>query len=67
MIKPQQKHDAVFIKRDYPNKVMYYYNAIKEQLPCHQYEDIDALAEEVYKEGYTDGFKDALFFCDRYF
>lgn len=67
MIKPQEKYEAVFIKRDYPEKVMYYYEVIKEQLPEFKYEEINALAEEVYKEAYMDGFKDAMFFCGRYF
>lgn len=65
MIKPQEKHDDVFIKREYPERVIYYYEAIKEHLPELQHEDLEALAEEVYKEAYTDGFKDALFFCNR--
>lgn len=64
MIKPQEKHEDIFIKADYPEKAKYYYNLLAEKLSNHQCEYIDFLTEAVYKAAYLDGFKDALFFAD---
>jgi len=64
MIKPQEKHEDVFVKLDYPDKVRDYYNMLTEKLPNHQREYVDFLTEGVYKAAYLDGFKDALFFAD---
>ena len=64
MLKPQEKHEDVFMKMEYPEKVRYYSNILKELIPEIQYENIEGLAEAVYKAAYLDGFKDALFFAD---
>lgn len=46
---------------------MFYNRKLKPKFTKLEFEDVDHLMDEVYKDAYIDGFKDALFFCGRYF
>lgn len=64
MLKPQEKYEEVFSKMSYSNRIQHYYDELAACLPENQREVIDQLADSVYKAGYLDGFRDALFFAD---
>lgn len=66
MLKPQEKYSKVFAKDRYPDIVHYYYDMIVERMSEIQREDVQLLVDEVYKDAYVDGFKDALYFSNRY-
>lgn len=65
--KPQERVEEIGIKAPYSDTVMYYYELIKKSLPELEHENIQNMADAVYKAAYIDGFKDALFFTERYF
>lgn len=46
---------------------MFYNGKLKPKFTELEFEDVDHLMDEVYKDAYIDGFKDVLFFCGRYF
>lgn len=67
MYKPQERHEEISIKAEYSESVKFYYGRLKPKFTEIEFEDVEHLMDEVYKDAYIDGFKDALFFTGRFF
>ncbi len=60
--KPQERYDEIAIRAKYNEIVKFYYGKLKNKFTEIGFEDVEHLMDEVYKDAYIDGFKDALFF-----
>ena len=60
--KPQEKCEEISIKAEYNETAKLYYRKLENKFAEIEFEDIEHLMDEVYKDAYIDGFKDALFF-----
>ena len=62
LVKPQVKDDEFFCKEVYADKLQNHFSLLCEKLDSPAVEDVDMLADMVYKAAYIDGFMDALYF-----
>ena len=61
-VKPQVKDDEFFCKEVYADKLQNHFSLLCEKLDSPAVEDVEMLADMVYKAAYIDGFMDALYF-----
>ena len=62
LVKPQVKDDEFFCKEVYADKLQNHFSLLCEKLDSPAVEDVEMLADMVYKVAYIDGFMDALYF-----
>lgn len=62
LVKPQVKDDEFFCKEVYADKLQNHFSLLCEKLDSPAVEDVEMLADMVYKAAYVDGFRDALYF-----
>ena len=62
LVKPQVKDDEFFCKEVYADKLQNHFILLCEKLDSPAVEDVEMLADMVYKAAYIDGFMDALYF-----
>lgn len=62
LVKPQVKDDEFFCKEVYADKIQNHFSLLCEKLDSPAVEDVEMLADMVYKAAYIDGFMDALYF-----
>ena len=62
LVKPQVKDDEFFCKEVYDDKLQNHFSLLCEKLDSPAVEDVEMLADMVYKAAYIDGFMDALYF-----
>ena len=62
LVKPQVKDDEFFCKEVYADKLQNHFSLLCEKLDSPAVEDVEMLADMVYKAAYIDGFMDALYF-----
>ena len=62
LVKPQVKDDEFFCKEVYADKLQNHFSLLCEKLDSPTVEDVEMLADMVYKAAYIDGFMDALYF-----
>lgn len=62
LVKPQVKDDEFFCKEVYADKIQNHFSLLCEKLDSPAVEDVEMLANMVYKAAYIDGFMDALYF-----
>ena len=62
LVKPQVKDDEFFCKEVYADKLQNHFSLLCEKLDSPAVEDVEMLADMVYKAAYIDGFRDALYF-----
>lgn len=62
LVKPQVKDDEFFCKEVYADKLQNHFSLLCEKLDSPAAEDVEMLADMVYKAAYIDGFMDALYF-----
>ncbi len=62
LVKPQLKDDEFFCKEVYADKLQNHFSLLCEKLDSPAVEDVEMLADMVYKAAYVDGFRDALYF-----
>lgn len=62
LVKPQVKDDEFFCKEVYADKLQNHFSLLCEKLDSTAVEDVEMLADMVYKAAYIDGFMDALYF-----
>lgn len=62
LVKPQVKDDEFFCKEVYADKLQNHFSLLCEKLDSPAVEDVEMLANMVYKAAYIDGFMDALYF-----
>ena len=62
LVKPQVKDDEFFCKEVYADKLQNHFSLLCEKLDSPAVEDVEMLADMVYKAAYLDGFMDALYF-----
>ena len=62
LVKPQVKDDECFCKEVYADKLQNHFSLLCEKLDSPAVEDVEMLADMVYKAAYIDGFMDALYF-----
>ena len=62
LVKPQLKDDEFFCKEVYADKLQNHFSLLCEKLDSPAVEDVEMLADMVYKAAYIDGFMDALYF-----
>ena len=62
LVKPQVKDDEFFCKDVYADKLQNHFSLLCEKLDSPAVEDVEMLADMVYKAAYIDGFMDALYF-----
>ena len=62
LVKPQVKDEEFFCKEVYADKLQNHFSLLCEKLDSPAVEDVEMLADMVYKAAYIDGFMDALYF-----
>ena len=62
LVKPQVKDGEFFCKEVYADKLQNHFSLLCEKLDSPAVEDVEMLADMVYKAAYIDGFMDALYF-----
>ena len=62
LVKPQVKDDEFFCKEVYADKLQNHFSLLCEKLDSPAVEDVEMLADMVYKAAYIDGFMDTLYF-----
>ena len=62
LVKPQVKDEEFFCKEVYPVELQNHFSLLCAKIDLHAAEDVEMLADMVYKSAYIDGFKDALYF-----
>ena len=61
LVKPQVKDGEFFCKEVYADKLQNHFSLLCEKLDSPAVEDVEMLADMVYKAAYIDGFMDALY------
>ena len=64
MLKPQMKSDFC-IKNDYPEAARVNYERVTENIDNITKDYLNEMIDEIYKDAYLDGFRDALFYAER--
>ena len=62
LVKPLVKDGEFFCKEVYADKLQNHFSLLCEKLDSPAVEDVEMLADMVYKAAYIDGFMDALYF-----